>query len=631
MTSTPPQARTLGELKRSGYRPLSIREEWRKNLIAALDSKTPLFPNMVGYEDSVVPQIENAILSGHDMIFLGERGQGKTRIIRSLIDLLDEFLPVVKGTEVADDPFAPISRAARQALAEKGDDLEIEWLHRSRRYGEKLATPDTTTAELIGDIDPIKVAEGRYLSDEMTIHFGLIPRSNRGIFAINELPDLAEKVQVSLFNILEERDVQIKGYTIRLPLDIVVVATANPEDYTSRGRIITPLKDRFDVQIRTHYPRTLEDEIAIVEQEVPSVERSSRPVRVPAFIKEIVAQMTFEARASNEINQASGVSVRVSINNYESLLSNAEKRAVRVGEREIVPRTNRGIFAINELPDLTEKVQVGLFNLMEEKDVQIKGYKIRLPLDVVIVASANPEDYTSRGRIITPLKDRFDVQIRTHYPTTLDDEIAIMEQEVPPRDRAGRDLRVPDFVKQLIAQLTMEARASNEINQASGVSVRVTINNYESVIANAEKRAVRCGEREIVPRITDLHAVLASTAGKIELEYAGEEKKEGDLIDRLLGRAVMKVFDRAITIESLKKVIDYFEGGGGVEVSDRMPAVDYLEGVRGIPGLREAIVALGPFESPALVAAATEFILEGLHVHQKLNKDRHGGRFTYRS
>jgi len=296
-----------------------------------------------------------------------------------------------------------------------------------------------------------------------------------------------------------------------------------------------------------------------------------------------------------------------------------------------VPRTHRGIFAINELPDLTEKVQVGLFNLMEEKDVQIKGYKIRLPLDVVIVASANPEDYTSRGRIITPLKDRFDVQIRTHYPTSLDDEIAIMEQEVPPRDRAGRELRVPDFVKQLIAQLTMEARGSNEINQSSGVSVRVTINNYESVIANAEKRAVRCGEREIVPRITDLHAVLASTAGKIELEYAGEEKKEGDLIDRLLGRAVMKVFDRAITVESLKKVIDYFEGGGGVEVSDRMPAVDYLEGVRGIPGLREAIVALGPFESPALVAAATEFILEGLHVHQKLNKDRHGGRFTYRS
>ena len=463
------EARTLGELKGSGYRAAPVREEMRRNLLGMLAHGERILPGIVGYDETVVPDIENAILSGHHIVFLGERGQAKSRIMRGLIALLDERVPAVAGCEINDDPFHPICRGCRRRALDEGDALPLAWIGRDHRYGEKLATPDVSMADLIGEIDPIKVAEGRYLADEETIHYGL------------------------------------------------------------------------------------------------------------------------------------------------------------------VPRTHRGIFAINELPDLTEKVQVGLFNLMEEKDVQIKGYKIRLPLDVVIVASANPEDYTSRGRIITPLKDRFDVQIRTHYPTTLDDEIAIMEQEVPPRDRAGRELRVPDFVKHLIAQLTMEARGSNEINQSSGVSVRVTINNYESVIANAEKRAVRCGEREIVPRITDLHAVLASTAGKIELEYAGEEKKEGDLIDRLLGRAVMKVFDRAITVESLKKVIDYFEGGGGVEVSDRMPAVDYLEGVRGIPGLREAIVALGPFESPALVAAATEFILEGLHVHQKLNKDRHGGRFTYRS
>jgi magnesium chelatase subunit I len=463
------EARTLGELRRVGYEVVPVREEMRRNLLAVLARGDRILSGIIGYDETVVPDIENAILSGHHIVFLGERGQAKSRIMRGLIALLDERVPAVAGCEINDDPFHPICRACKRRLEAEGDAVPLVWIERAHRYGEKLATPDVSMADLIGEIDPIKVAEGRYLADEETIHYGL------------------------------------------------------------------------------------------------------------------------------------------------------------------VPRTHRGIFAINELPDLTEKVQVGLFNLMEERDVQIKGYKIRLPLDVVIVASANPEDYTSRGRIITPLKDRFDVQIRTHYPVRLEDEVAIMEQEVAAVGRSGRELRVPGFIKELIAQLTMEARASNEINQSSGVSVRVTINNYESVLANAEKRAVRCGEREVVPRITDLHAVLASMAGKIELEYAGEEKKESDLIDRLLSRAVQKVFDRAVTLESLKKVIEYFEGGGGVEVSDRMPAVDYLEGVRGIPGLREAIVALGPFESPALVAAASEFLLEGLHVHQKLNKDREGGRFTYRS
>src|SRR3989441_2289146 len=299
-------------------------------------------------------------------------------------------------------PFAPIGRACRRRLVEERDALKLEWIGHEQRYGEKLATPDVSIADISDEIDPVKVAEGRYLADEETIHYGLIPR------------------------------------------------------------------------------------------------------------------------------------------------------------------TNRGLFAINELPDLTEKVQVGLFNLMEEKDVQIKGYKIRLPLDIVIVASANPEDYTSRGRIITPLKDRFDVQIRTHYPRTLADEIAIMEQEMPALDRGSRALRVPQFIKEIVAQLTFEARGSNEINQHSGVSVRVTINNYESLIANAEKRAVRLGERAIVPRLTDLHSILGATAGKIELEYMGEDKKEEELTDRLINRAVLKVWDQYLGVDALRRGSADFAGGGGV-------------------------------------------------------------------
>ncbi len=351
----------------------------------------------------------------------------------------------------------------------EGDALPIVWLERERRYGEKLATPDVSMADLIGEIDPIKVAEGRYLADEETIHYGL------------------------------------------------------------------------------------------------------------------------------------------------------------------VPRTHRGIFAINELPDLTEKVQVGLFNLMEEKDVQIKGYRIRLPLDVVIVASANPEDYTSRGRIITPLKDRFDVQIRTHYPRLRADEIAIMEQELPVLDRGGRAVHVPDFVKDIIAQITFEARACAEINQASGVSVRVSINNYESVLSNAEKRAVRTGETEVVPRLSDLHALYASTAGKIEIEYAAEERRESDIIERLVNRAVLAVFDERLGLEALAPIVAHFEAGWGVEVSDAMPAQDYLEGVEQIPGLRDAVRLLGPVESPGFIAAASELVLEGLHLHQKLNRDSDGARWSYRA
>src|SRR6185503_5273540 len=263
------------------------------------------------YDDTVIPEIENAILSGHHMVFLGERGQGKSRIIRGLTSLLDERIAIVQGCEINDNPFHPICRVCRKKAAEMGDALPLEWVDRDSRYGEKLATPDVSIADLVGEIDPIKVAEGRYLADEETIHYGLVPRTNRGIFAINELPDLTEKVQVGLFNLMEEKDVQIKGYKIRLPLDVVIVASANPEDYTSRGRIITPLKDRFDVQIRTHYPKTIEHEIAIMEQETPLREYGNRPLRVPPFLKEILAQLTIEARGSSEINQSSGVSVRV--------------------------------------------------------------------------------------------------------------------------------------------------------------------------------------------------------------------------------------------------------------------------------------------------------------------------------
>jgi magnesium chelatase subunit I len=458
---------TLGDLRHAGVQTLPVRLEMRQNLLTRLRAKEKVIAGIIGYDETVLPEIENGVLAGHHMILLGERGQAKSRIIRSLTSLLDEYIPAVGGCEINDDPYNPICRRCRRLVAEAADATPIVWVGRDHRYAEKLATPDVSVADLIGEIDPIKIAEGRYLADEETIHYGLIPR------------------------------------------------------------------------------------------------------------------------------------------------------------------VNRGIFAINELPDLTEKVQVGLFNLMEEKDVQIKGYKIRLSVDVVFFASANPEDYTSRGRIITPLKDRFDVQIRTHYPRTLEDEIAIMDQECSYPADSSLPLRVPQFLKDILAQITFEARASNEINQASGVSVRVTINNLEAVMSNAEKRAVINGESEIVPRLSDLHSAYASTAGKLELEYVGEDKKEDDLIERLVNRAVLKIFDHHMKVDDLKRVIAYFEEGWGVEVSDRSPSSDYLDALREVPGLREAVNQLGAFESPGLMAAASELIFEGLHLHQKLNKERNGGRFAY--
>jgi len=332
---------TLRELRESGWRSRTVKEELRSNLIARLGEGRPIFPGVLGFNDTVLPSVENAILAGQDLVFLGERGQAKTRMARLLVGLLDDSIPVVRGGALNDDPYAPISPSARAIIDELGDKTPIDWLLRDRRYAEKLATPDITIADLIGEVDPVRVAEGRYLSDELTLHYGLIPRANRGIFAINELPDLAERIQVGLLNILEERDVQIRGFVVRLPLDLFVVASANPEDYTSRGRIITPLKDRLGSQIRTHYPRTLEHEIAIVRQEKQRFETDDAPpVVVPAFMEELIAELTHLARRSPEISQRSGVSVRVSVANTEVLEAAALKRAVRLGEPVGAPRVS---------------------------------------------------------------------------------------------------------------------------------------------------------------------------------------------------------------------------------------------------------------------------------------------------
>jgi magnesium chelatase subunit I len=459
-------ARTLGQLRSAGYESRTVREEMRANLIAKIRRGDTLFPGVVGYEQSVIPQIENAMLSGQDIILLGERGQAKTRIARSLVNLLDEQLPIVAGSEINDDPFAPVSRFARDLVAERGDETPIEWIGRDRRYGEKLATPDTTIADLIGEVDPIKVAEGRYLSDELTISYGLVPRTNRGIFAINELPDLAERIQVGLLNIMEERDVQIRGYKIRLPLDVVVVASANPEDYTNRGRIITPLKDRYGSQIRTHYPETVELEIDIMDQE-------------------------------------------------------------------------RAVFVTD-----------------------------------------------------------------------------------------GIEVVVPRFMKEIVAELTHLARRSHDISQRSGVSVRMSVANYENLVSNATRRAIRLGERQAAPRVSDLAGVLASTAGKIELEAMGEVR-EDQIIDKLIQGAVGAAFNRHFSVRQFERLVQAFDNGLSVEASDLMPAMDYVHQLSHLDGMNEAVDKLGVGGNPAAVASAVEFVLEGLHLNRRLNKDGGSGPARY--
>lgn len=360
MTDVSELPQTFGELKSSGFQVLPVKAELRRNLINKLRDREPLFPGVMGYDDSVIPQLTNALLGSQDIILLGERGQAKSRIMRSLTSLLDEWTPVLEGTEIPENPFQPITSFGRSLIEEHGDGTSIKWLHRDDRYAEKLATPDITIADLIGEVDPIKIAEGRYLSDELTLHYGLVPRVNRGIFAINELPDLAERIQVGLLNVLEERDVQIRGHKVRLPLDILVIATANPEDYTNRGRIITPLKDRYGAQIRTHYPEKIEQELAIVDQEAAILDMGDYRVKVPPFMREIIAEITHHARRSPDINQRSGVSVRASIANYEALVANAFRRALRINESEVVPRVSDLPFVI---PSLQGKVE---FEAMEE-------------------------------------------------------------------------------------------------------------------------------------------------------------------------------------------------------------------------------------------------------------------------
>ncbi len=465
-----PTIDTLGELRAAGYRPRTVKEEMRANLVERLRGGEPLLPGIIGYDQTVIPQIENAILAGQDIILLGERGQAKSRIARSLVELLDEWVPAVAGAELHDDPMRPVSPVGRALVAEHGDRTPVTWLPRADRYGEKLATPDITIADLVGEVDPVKVAEGRYLSDELTIHYGLLPRTNRGIFALNELPDLAERIQVGLLNLMEERDVQIRGYKVRLSLDLFVIASANPEDYTSRGRIITPLKDRFGAQIRTHYPEDSETEIAIMEAEW----------------------------------------------------------------------------------------------------------------------------------------------------LAFDDETS-----------ASVPVQVPGFMKEIVAELSQLARRSSEVSQRSGVSVRVTIANHETLVAAALKRAVRLGEPVAAPRVSDLGAVVASTAGKIELETLGDETREEKVIEKLVQRAVVNVFNRHFSLSELVSLVERFEAGAEAEVGELVASEALQHLVAELPELSRAVARLDLGESPAGVASGVEFVLEGLHLNRRLNKERRGGAVRY--
>ena len=460
------KSRTIGQLRRSRYQVLSVREELRNNLIAKIRAEEIVFPGIVGFDDTVIPQLENAILAGQDVILLGERGQAKSRMIRALVNLLDEFIPKIAGCEINDNPYDPICRPCRDKVASEGNKTAIEWVPREERYSEKLATPDISIADLIGEIDPIKVAEGHYLSDELVIHYGLVPRTNRGIFCINELPDLAERIQVGLFNLMEERDVQIKGYRIRLPVDVYVVSTANPEDYTNRGRIVTPLKDRYGSQIHTHYPKNTRDEIAIMEQE------------------------------------------------------------------------------------------------------------------------------------------------RSRFP---DEE----------------SLVTPEYMKEILSEITAQARQSGEINQRSGVSVRVSISNYETLLGNAYRRSIRHRDQLTCPRTSDLPYIVASFSGKIELETF-EEGRENRVTDDLTRKAVLRVFGDYFDVADLEDLVTAFDLGQTAETGSEKAAAEYPALLEKIPELAEPVRKLTADQRPEVVASAIEFVLEGLHLNRRLNCQRSEAGYVYR-
>lgn len=462
------KVKKLGELKKRISHLPSVREEMRRNLIHIIKNKKPLFPELKGYDHSVIPQIINAIMCGHHIIVLGERGQGKSRLMRGLVNFLDEFIPAIAGCPIHDNPFRPVCAECRQRLTRHGDELPITWISRERRLVEKLATSDVSTADLIGEVDPIRVAEGRTLDDETAIHFGLVPRAHRGVFVINELPDLAEKIQVALFNVMEERDFQIKGFPVRLPLDILVVASANPEDYTSRGRIITPLKDRFDAQIKTHYPKERNIEIQIMEQEA--------------------------------------------------------------------------------------------------RNIAFDGFAVHVPL----------------------------------------------------------------FIKEILAEMTLQARTSPDISQHSGVSCRATIRSFEAILGSSLHRCLKLGEKKLVPRITDIESTFPAMVGKLELEYGGQDKKESEIVEDLTKRAIKVVFDEKFKMEALSSVIDSFNNGIGAEVSQSIPSKEYMDGLKNVPGLYEAVKSLVNPEEPPEASSAIEFILEGLHLSNKLNREVIEGRRIYK-
>lgn len=429
MTDRPADT-TIGALREAGHERRTVKQELRDNLLSRLADGAPLLTGIHGFDDTVLPELERALLAGHDVILLGERGQAKTRIVRSLVGLLDEWTPVIDGCELHSHPFDPISATARDLVDEHGDATPVTWRHRDDRFNEKLATPDITIGDLVGDVDPIKVAEGRHLADERTIHFGLLPRTNRGIFAVNELPDLAERVQVSLLNVLEERDVQIRGYTFRLPLDVVLVATANPDDYTNRGRIISPLKDRFGAQVRTHYPTDRDIEVVVAQQE-SAPPPSGVTVIVPPFLDEVVAELTRELRESTHVNQRSGVSVRFTIGARETMVASAVRRAARLGQSVAVPR----------IVDLWPTIPAALGRI--EFDTLEEGHELEIVADHLRRAVLTVFRERLLGVDLDGIVSRFDAGLELDVTDLTDPSVLL--------DALGSDDAVPTLVAALDA------------------------------------------------------------------------------------------------------------------------------------------------------------------------------------